>query len=93
MKVIRRFLKFLWDPFLENSCVLTAKALSYQTIFAIVSLLTLTYMVLSLFEAYSDVGRVVEEFLFSNIVPENIAVVQEYLHSVSDRGASCRFPA
>ena len=50
-------------------------------------------MVLSVFGAYSGVGRVVEEFLFSNIVPENIAVVQEYLHSVSDRARRLSLPS
>ena len=50
-------------------------------------------MVLSMFESYSGMGTVVEEFLFSNIVPENIAVVQEYLYSVSDRLRQLSLPS
>ena len=50
-------------------------------------------MVLSMFESYSGMGTVVEEFLFSNIVPENIAVVQEYLYSVSDQVRQLSLPS
>ena len=93
MKASRRFLKFLWEQFVEDSCLQTAQALTYQTLFAIVPLLTLTYTVLSLFEAYSGVGQIVEEFLFSNIVPENIAVVQDYLHSFSNQARQLSLPS
>lgn len=88
-----RFVTFLWTQFFEDHCPNTAAALTYQTLFAIVPLLTLTYTVFSMFEAFAGVGLTVEEFLFSNIVPENISVVQEYLRSFSDQARQLSLPS
>lgn len=90
---LARFVTFLWEQFFEDHCPSTAAALTYQTLFAIVPLLTLTYTVFSMFEAFADVGHTVEEFLFNNIVPENISVVQEYLRGFSDQARQLSLPS
>ena len=46
-----------------------------------------------MFEAFSGLGHTVEEFLFNNIVPENISVVQEYLRSFSDQARQLSLPS
>lgn len=40
---LARFVTFLWEQFFEDHCPSTAAALTYQTLFAIVPLLMLTY--------------------------------------------------
>ncbi len=90
---IWRFAVALWRQFFEDHCPVTAAALTYQTLFAIVPLLTLMYTVFSMFEAFSDLGVVVEEFVFSNVVPENIAMVQGYLRSFSDQARQLSLPS
>jgi membrane protein len=77
------FLKFLNEHFVEDSCQTTAAALTYQTLFAVVPALTVMYTVLSAFDSFGGMGKTVENFIFANVVPENVAVVQDYLHSFS----------
>lgn len=79
------FIKFLSDHFIEDSCQTTAAALTYQTLFAVVPALTVMYTVLSAFDSFGDMGRSVEDFIFANVVPENVAVVQDYLRSFSEQ--------
>ena len=79
------FVKFLSEHFVEDSCQTTAAALTYQTLFAVVPALTVMYTVLSAFDSFGGMGRTVEDFIFTNIVPENVAVVQDYLRSFSEQ--------
>jgi len=79
------FIKFLSDHFIEDSCQTTAAALTYQTLFAVVPALTVMYTVLSAFDSFGNMGRIVEDFIFANVVPENVAVVQDYLRSFSEQ--------
>jgi len=79
------FIKFLNEHFVEDSCQTTAAALTYQTLFAVVPALTVMYTVLSAFDSFGGMGKTVEDFIFTNVVPENVAVVQDYLHSFSEQ--------
>lgn len=95
MVSIRKFLDSIWrfaGQVLENygrdSCQMTAAALTYQTLFAVVPLLTVTYSMFNAFEAFEGVAIMVEEFLFTNIVPENVGAVQQYLTSFSAQARS-----
>lgn len=88
-----RFASFLFDNFKKDDCQLTAAALTYQTLFAVVPLLTVTYTVLASFDAFQGVGETLEGFIFENVVPENVAVVQEYLRGFSDQARSLRVPS
>lgn len=88
-----RLLRFLVQHFFEDSCQTTAAALTYQTLFAVVPALTVMYAVLSMFEAFAGMGRVAEDFIFGNIIPENVAVVQDYLRSFSQQARSLGIPS
>lgn len=88
-----RLLKFLIQHFIDDSCQTTAAALTYQTLFAVVPALTVMYAVFSSFEAFSGMGRAVEDFIFSNIVPENVGAVQEYLRSFSQGAQKLSIPS
>lgn len=80
-----RFCLYFWRQYEVDDCRDTAAALTYQTLFAVVPLLTVLYTFFSLFPQFGGLEGKVENFLFSNIVPENVAKVQEYLSSFADQ--------
>ena len=86
-----RLLKFLVEHFFEDSCQTTAAALTYQTLFAVVPALTMMYWGISGLDAFGGMGRTVEDFIFGNIVPENVAAVQEFFHMVRPLGGTGRY--
>lgn len=87
------FLKLLLRNYNDDGCQSTAAALTYQTLFAVVPLLTITYTVLSAFQAFSGVGDMLQNFLFQNIVPESVAVVESYLQDFSDQARRLSWPS
>lgn len=87
------FTRFLFKNFVKDGCLGTAAALTYQTLFAVVPLLTVTYAVLASFSAFPGIGENIESFVFNNIVPENVSVVQGYLRSFSDQARRLSLPS
>ncbi|MDA0273592.1 MAG: YihY/virulence factor BrkB family protein, partial [Proteobacteria bacterium] len=79
------FFKLLVKNYSEDGCQSTAAALTYQTLFAVVPLLTITYTVLAAFEALSGVGELLQNFVFDNLVPDSVSVVQDYLQEFSSQ--------
>lgn len=100
MNTLRRIGRALWRffamvarQFVEDDCPGTAAALTYQTLFAVVPLLTVMYAMFNAFEAFGGIAERVESFIFSNIVPENVAVVQEYVSSFSSQAQNLSGPS
>ncbi len=93
LRKARVFVTFLLGNFLKDGCQVTAAALTYQTLFAVVPLLTVTYALLSAFQAFSGMGELIESFIFDNVVPENVAVVQDYLRGFSDQALNLSVPS
>jgi membrane protein len=87
------FIRLMARNYGEDGCQSTAAALTYQTLFAVVPLLTITYTVLASFEAFSGMGEMLQNFLFANVVPENVAVVEGYLTEFSDQARSLSLPS
>ena len=87
------FFKLLVKNYSEDGCQSTAAALTYQTLFAVVPLLTITYTVLEAFEAFSGVGDVLQDFVFDNVVPASVSVVQEYIQEFSSQAMSLTGPS
>lgn len=90
---VTQFLRYVVSEYISDGCQTTGAALTYQTLFAVVPALTVSYMVLSAFEAFSGVSRMLEDFIFSYVVPENIASVQSYLRLFSDQARSLSAPS
>ena len=84
---------FIFRHYIEDSCQTTASALTYQTLFAVVPALTVMYTVLSTFESFGGMGRILEDFIFTNVVPENVSVVQEYLRGFSEDAQNLSIPS
>lgn len=89
----RQFLAMVWRQYLDDDCQSTAAALTYQTLFAVVPLLTVMYSMFNAFAAFEGVSGRLEDFVFSNIVPENVDVVQQYLSDFSSQAQSLSGPS
>jgi len=87
------FVRYLQKSYTEDNCQKTAAALTYQTLFAIVPMLAIAYALIESFEASQGLGKQFEEFIFANIVPENAAVVQEYLLSFAQQARNLSIPS
>ena len=79
--------------FVEDDCSSVAKALTYQTLFALVPTIALAYMVLTAFDAFQGLLQEFEAFVFSNIVPESVGVVQSYLAQFSEQAKQLSIPS
>lgn len=87
------FFKLLVRNYAEDRCQSTAAALTYQTLFAMVPLLTITYTLSTAFPSLHGMGDELQNFVFDNIVPENVGVVQEYLQEFSSQARSLSIPS
>ena len=76
-----------------DRCQMVAGALTIQTLFALVPGLTIAYLSLSTFEAYLVLSRSMEDVIFSYVVPESVATVQEYLRQFSDQAQTLSIPS
>jgi len=90
---IGKFFYLMSDRFIEDSCRSTAAALTFQTLFAVVPLLTVMYTIFNAFEAFDGLSGTVQEFIFTNVVPENVAVVREYLDEFSTSATNLGVPS
>ncbi len=79
--------------FVEDDCSSVAKALTYQTLFALVPTIALAYMVLTAFDAFQGLLQEFEAFVFANIVPESVGVVQSYLAQFSQQAKQLSIPS
>lgn len=87
------FLKLLARNYSDDSCQTTAAALTYQTLFAVVPLLTITYTLLAAFEALENMGDMLQNFLFANLLPESVAMMERYLTEFSDQARQLSVPS
>lgn len=90
---VRRFSLQIVRQFLHDGCQSTAAALTYQTLFAVVPLITVMYSVLNSFKAFAGLGSRIQDFVFDNVVPQNVAVVQQYLSNFSAQARSLSIPS
>lgn len=82
---LRWYAEQLVRQFLDYDCPSRAGALTYTTLFAVVPMMTVAYVMLSIMPAYDGVAERIESFVFQNFVPTSSTVVQEYLGEFSNR--------
>jgi membrane protein len=75
----RDFFGHLWQQMLATNTFLTAGALCYTTILAIVPLLAVILGVVGSFPLADDLSGKMQDFVFSNFVPAAGATVQQYI--------------
>lgn len=82
---IRWFLGQIGEQFVENGLLNSAAALTYTTLFAVVPLMTVGYVILSVLPAFSGVSEQIQNFVFDNFVPESSALIQETLNDFASQ--------
>ena len=70
--------------FRNHDCLARAGTLTYTTLFAIVPMMTVTYVVLSFFPEFATVGEQIQTYVFRNFVPGSGELVYEKLAEFSD---------
>jgi|TARA_Y100000310_G_scaffold321335_1_gene378820 membrane protein len=88
LTVTGRFAYYLWGQFSLDDCKDTAAALTYQTMFALVPLLTVFYILIAAVPASRGWVSQIEDYIFTNFIPETAetgALIQQYLHDFSQQ--------
>ena len=73
------FWRYLLQRFSADRALQSAAALTYTTLFAVVPMMTVTFVMLSAIPAFQGMGEDIQSFIFRNFVPSSGATVQEYL--------------
>ena len=81
------FVRFTARRFVEDRCLLSAGALAYTSLFALVPLTAVTFAVLSRFPAFAQWHDHITHFVFMNFVPATGDVVQRYLTEFADNAS------
>ena len=82
---IRWFLEQIAEQFVANGLPTSAAALTYTTLFAVVPLMTVGYVILSVLPAFAGVGEQIQNFVFDNFVPESSALIQDRLNDFASQ--------
>ena len=76
---VRWLVRQIVKQFFAYDCLSAAGALTYTTLFAVVPMMTVAYAIFSILPVFSGVDKLVENFIFTNFVPNSGSVIQEKL--------------
>ena len=85
LQAIRGFLVHLYRNFFADRIPQSAAALTYTTLFAVVPIMTVTFVMLAAVPAFRDLGEPIQAFIFRNFAP----AAGEQVEIVDGRGADC----
>lgn len=83
LQTVGRFLRLLVTRFLADRAPQSAAALTYTTLFAVVPMMTVTFVMLAAIPAFRELGEPIQAFVFRNLVPSTGEQVLAYLQSFS----------
>lgn len=73
------FVRFVYDRVDEDRCEASAAGLTWVTLFSLVPMLTVFYLILSVVPSFQALGARLEELVFLNFVPSTGQEIQQYL--------------
>lgn len=79
------FAQRLVSRFFDDRGPQSAAALTYTTLFAVVPMMTVTFVMLAAVPAFRDLGEPIQAFIFRNFVPSAGEQVQHYLRGFSSQ--------
>ncbi|SDS76216.1 YihY family inner membrane protein [Pseudomonas oryzae] len=85
LQAIRGFVVHLYRNFFADRIPQSAAALTYTTLFAVVPMMTVTFVMLAAVPAFRDLGEPIQAFIFRNFVPAAGEQVQQYLREFSSQ--------
>ena len=80
---VTAFARFLLNRFYGDRCFESAGALAYATVFALVPLTTVVFVVLSAFPVFEEWTERLTSFIFANFVPGSARGLEVYLRSAA----------
>ena len=80
--------KVLIKEFLEKDCQKSAAALTYMSLFALVPMLTVAYLMFSVVPAFDGVAERLQDMIFENFIPETGEEVIAYLKGFSEQASN-----
>ena len=90
-KYVQGFIRQLTHQFSEDGCIVSAAALTFTTIIAIVPFFAIVYRILSLMPEFSHVGHAITGFIFDTFVPSSSDVVLEKVREFSAKANELTF--
>jgi membrane protein len=86
------FIRFLWQQLHIQRWRQSAAALTYTSLFALVPIMTVSYVLLSLMPQLKSVQGQAEEWIFSHFLPDTGTQVSGYLQEFSHQAKSLTLP-
>ncbi len=87
-----RFLLFVWRRLQTSKARQAAAALTYTTLFALVPMMAVSYVVLSLMPSLQEASGQIEGLIFEHLLPTSGGAVQEYLVNFSTQARRLTVP-
>ena len=81
------FVRFTVQRFLDEHCLLTAGALAFTSLFALVPLITVVLSILAAFPVFAQWRDKISGFIFANFLPATGDVVQTYFTQFADNAS------
>jgi membrane protein len=85
IKTFWRFLVFVYQSFMQNDGLETAKSLTYTSLFAVVPLVTLLLSILAAFPSFQVFGDQIQNMLFERLLPSTGSEIQGYITSFAEQ--------
>jgi len=76
---ILRFLRFVYQGFMQHKGLENAKSLTYTSLFAVVPLITLVFAILSAFPSFQVFGAQIQDAIFERLLPSSSEELARYL--------------
>lgn len=77
-----RYLFHIVGELTRDQCFLRAAALTFTTVMTLIPILVLLFVTFRAFGGLQDANQHVQEFLFQHMLPESVASIQSYIHSL-----------
>lgn len=85
LQAARRSVVHLYQRFFADRLLQSAAALTYTTLFSVVPVMTVTFVMLAAVPAFRDLGDPIQAFIFHNFVPSAGEQIQQYLREFSSQ--------
>lgn len=80
LREISGFLSYVGGRFSQDRCLRMAAGLSYTSLLAIVPLTAIAFSMLAAFPVFSDVRGVLQDAMFSNLLPQTADATKDYFN-------------
>lgn len=79
------FICFVANNFIQDDCPYRASALAFVTLLAIVPFMIVSFAILSSFPVFQDLKEPLQNFIFTNFVPNTGKIIQMHLQQFADQ--------